>query len=200
MHKLNTLTLAVLTLAAGVTLAAAQTTQDRTAHHPDGQAPAMGGRAGGMPMQGQSRGMGMMGGNMMQMMAMMQMMRDGAMPMGMMGPEAMPSHVEGRIAFMKAELKITDAQTPQWNAFADALRNSATTMRGAMMPMMQASAAAPAPDLMERRIAIMSSHLDAAKAMLAAFKPLYASLTDEQKKAADELLAEHMMAMRGRGM
>jgi len=45
----------------------------------------------------------------------------------------MPSeHVEGRIAFLKTELKITDAQLPQWNAFADALRNSAGQMRAAM--------------------------------------------------------------------
>ena len=34
---------------------------------------------------------------------------------GMMG---MADHVEGRIAFLKVELKITDAQMPQWNAFA----------------------------------------------------------------------------------
>jgi predicted lipid-binding transport protein (Tim44 family) len=43
--------------------------------------------------------------------------------MGMMGRGGMMSmmmgdRIEGRIAFLKAELKITDVQMPQWNAFA----------------------------------------------------------------------------------
>ena len=39
-------------------------------------------------------------------------------------------HIEGRIAFLKAELAITDAQLPQWNAFADTLRARAkSTLR-----------------------------------------------------------------------
>ena len=64
--------------------------------------------------------------------------------MGMMGPGGMMSmmmsmagHVEGRIAFLKTELKITDAQTPQWNAFADALRANAQRIREMRTTMMQ---------------------------------------------------------------
>jgi hypothetical protein len=49
--------------------------------------------------------------------------------MGMMGMMGMADHVEGRIAYLKAELKITEAQMPQWNAFADALRSNAASMR-----------------------------------------------------------------------
>ena len=51
--------------------------------------------------------------------------------MQMMG--SMADHVEGRIAFLKTELKITDAQQPLWNAVADAMRASAKDM-AAMMP------------------------------------------------------------------
>jgi hypothetical protein len=47
------------------------------------------------------------------MMAMMQMM---------MGQNGMGGHLEGRIAFIKAELKITDAQEPLWKTVADAMR------------------------------------------------------------------------------
>ena len=58
--------------------------------------------------------------------------------MGMMG---MADHIEGRIAFLREELKITEAQMPQWNTFAEALRANArqmkemstTVMGGAMM-------------------------------------------------------------------
>ena len=45
-------------------------------------------------------------------------------------------HVEGRLTFLKTELKVTDAQTLQWNAFADVVRanaKSATEMQQAMM-------------------------------------------------------------------
>ena len=41
---------------------------------------------------------------------------------------------------------------------------------------------------------------DAMQAMLAAAMPLYATLSDEQEKVADELMAEHMTTMRARGM
>ena len=48
----------------------------------------------------------------------------------------MAGHIEGRIAFLKAELKITDAQQPLWNAVADAMRASAQDM-AAVMPLMR---------------------------------------------------------------
>lgn len=40
--------------------------------------------------------------------------------MGMMCPGG--AHTEGRLAFLKAELRITDAQETAWNAYADAVR------------------------------------------------------------------------------
>ena len=45
----------------------------------------------------------------------------GGMPM----MAAMAGHVEGRLAFLKTELKITDAQLPLWNAVAEAIRANA---------------------------------------------------------------------------
>ena len=54
-------------------------------------------------------------GGMMGMMRMM-MGQDGMGGMGMMA-----GHVEGRLAFLKTELKITDPQLPLWNAVADAI-------------------------------------------------------------------------------
>lgn len=58
---------------------------------------------------------------------MMSMMRDMT---AMMSAQSgmMTSHVEGRIAALKSELKITDAQALQWSRFADALRGTAKSM------------------------------------------------------------------------
>ena len=138
-------------------------------------------------MQPGGQGM-MMGGDKAQMMTMMQ---GGGDPF---------RHIEGQIAFYKAELKITDAQTAQWNVFADALRTNAGHLRQAMMKARETQGAATAPEQMEHRIAMLTELHDAMQAMLAGAKPLYATLSDDQKKVADELMAEHLMTMRARGM
>jgi hypothetical protein len=114
--------------------------------------------------------------------------------MGMMGMMGMALHVEGRIAFLKAELKISEAQTPQWNTFAEALRSNATRM--SVMPaitmhsggMGQDGASMSAPDRLDHIEKMMSAMLETVKATKAAFAPLYAVLTDEQKKSADQLI------------
>ena len=62
-------------------------------------------------------------------------------------------------------------------------------MRGPVLP-------APAPHLTKDGRCSDCS----VQAMLAGAKPLYATLSDDQKKVADELMAEHLMTMRARGM
>ena len=57
----------------------------------------------------------------------------GAWMMGWNGEHAsmcsmMTSHIEGRLAYLKTELKITDAQASLWNAYAGAARDSAQAM------------------------------------------------------------------------
>src|SRR5450756_682875 len=94
------------------------------------------GGMGNMPMMGMMNDMR----NMMSSMSMMNTM--GMMQtMGMMGPGmggmATIDRVEGRIAFLRTELKITDAQAGAWSAFADALRANAKKLaevRASMMP------------------------------------------------------------------
>ena len=150
-------------------------------HHPSAP-PATAGP--GMP--------GGMGGGDMPMMGMMRMMmgRDG---MSMMG--AMARHVEGRLAFLKTELKITDAQLPLWNAVADAMRANAKSMGDMAGGMMGGSETATLPDKLAMREKMMTAHLEALRKFKAAADPLYAALSDEQKKTADELLISPMGMM-----
>jgi hypothetical protein len=132
------------------------------------------------------------GGMMSMMMPMMgRMMEGGAMPM--MG---MAEHVEGRLAFIKAELKITDAQQPQWNAFADAVRANAQAMKEMGMPMMgQEAQSRTLPERLAQDEKIMSLELESLRRLKSAVDPLYAVLSDEQKKTADALA--HPMGMMG---
>ncbi len=189
-----------LMLAATTAATWAQAPAAGDAHHPpQGAAPAqpapapgqpgMGGQQGMMPMMNMMRDMPMM--NMMRMMRGMGMMGPG------MGGMATIDRVEGRIAFLRAELKITEAQASAWNAFADALRTNAQKLEQVRTAMMSqpGSAAQQAPTLAERldlQERWLAARLEGTRAIKAAFTGLYATLSDDQKKIADELLAPHM--------
>jgi hypothetical protein len=131
------------------------------------------------------------GGDMNQMMSMMRNM------MTMMGAQSgmMSSNVEGRIASLRTELKITDAQAPQWNRFADALRATSKSMNGMFEQIMQTGAAATVPARLDRQETMLTAHLDGLKTLKAALEPLYASLSGEQKKVADGLMIGPMGMM-----
>jgi hypothetical protein len=132
---------------------------------------------------------------MMNMMSsMMKMMGGGGAQMGMGGMN-MTEHTAGRIAFLRAELQITDAQSKAWDAFADAMQKIGSQMKEADMPMM---AEASAPQLLARldsQERMLMARLEGVRAMKAAFAPLYDTLSVEQRKTADDLLANHMGLM-----
>jgi hypothetical protein len=130
-------------------------------------------------------------GDMEQMMSMMRSM------MTMMGARSgmMSADIEGRIASLKATLKITDAQTPQWNRFADALRVAAKSMNGMFEQMMQPGTAATLPARLERQEKMLTAHLNSVKTLREAADPLYALLSDDQKKGADALMIGPMGMM-----
>ena len=100
--------------------------------------------------------------------------------------------VEGRIAFVKTELKLT-AQQPLFDKLADEMRASAKAMQERHAQRLQTSATPAAPqsalEMLERRSEMMKEMTVAQDRYLAALRPLYQSLSDEQKTTADELLA-----------
>ena len=101
-----------------------------------------------------------------------------------------PSHIEGRIAFLKTELKITDAQAPQWNAFADVLRQLDKARRDRWEQMRASTTTQPnALERLQRRETMAEARAQQVKQYAAAFRPLYAVLSDDQKKSADQLFA-----------
>jgi hypothetical protein len=182
---------ALVVAASGAAVAQAPAADDP--HHPPPAAapaptqptpPAAQPGMGGMPMMSPTGGMPVAN-----MMGMMQMMR-------MMGPGmAGIDHVEGRIAFLRTELKITEAQTSAWNAFADALRTNAKKLgeaRGPMLPgagLQQAATMTERLDLQEKWLL---ARLESTRTIKSAVAGLYATLSDDQKKTANELLAPHM--------
>ena len=92
---------------------------------------------------------------------------------------------EGRLAYLKAELKITKAQEPAWKKFSDEARKQAESMQAARTAM-QGSATANAVERMELHNTLMKTRLEQSQKTTAAFKELYAALTPEQKALADQ--------------
>jgi hypothetical protein len=159
------------------------------------------------PMMGQGMGPGMMGQGMGPGMMGPGMMGQGMGP-GMMGMMDPTQHIEGRLAFLKTELKVTDAQMPQWNTFADAARANAkrvadlrsTMMTGGVMGpgMMMSGEAGPGmtvPERLDRAEKFLDAHLEMLRAMKGPMDQLYASLSEEQKRTADQLMRGPMGMM-----
>jgi Spy/CpxP family protein refolding chaperone len=93
--------------------------------------------------------------------------------------------VEGRLAYLKTELKITKAQEGAWKKYSDEARKQAESMQ-ATRTAMQGAASANAADRMELHNKLMKNRLEQSEKMTAAFKELYAALTPEQKALADQ--------------
>lgn len=212
------LTLAALLLASASSLSFAQTA-DHDHNHGQKDAPAAQqptppkGQSGmgGSGMGGSSKMGGMMGGggmmnnmggkmpmmDMMQKMGMMRQPGGGAGSGGGMGMATI-DRVEGRIAFLRTELKITDAQNAVWNAFADALRANAKSLGEVRSSIMSGMAGSAQQNLVERfalQEKWLAARLEGTRAIKAALTNLIGALSEDQRKAADELLAPHMGMM-----
>lgn len=116
--------------------------------------------------------------------------------MGMGGMADMASHIDGHLAFIKAELKITPAQEEAWKGFADVLRASATSMTQMQgMPMGTPGAAQTVSQALDQKERLLATRLDNSKKLRTAWVKLDAVLTPEQRKAAEGILVPRLMMM-----
>lgn len=102
------------------------------------------------------------------------------------------ARVEGRIAYLKAALKITSAQEAQFDKVAQAMRQNATERQKSFEALRgQRDQTHSAVDRLESGVKLSQERTRAQERYLAAFKPLYDSLSPAQKQTADSLLAPH---------
>jgi protein CpxP len=93
--------------------------------------------------------------------------------------------VETRIKTLHSKLKITNAQEPLWTSFAQTMRDGASAT-GELIKARQAGAGTMnALDDTKSYADIAQAHAESAKKLAAAFEPLYAAMSDDQKKNAD---------------
>jgi hypothetical protein len=145
------------------------------------QMPMMGhpGMMGSCPMMGGMMGQGMMGPGMGMMMG------SGPMMGLMMGTGPM---MEGRLAYLKAELGITDAQTSAWDDYVAAVKARHSGMQDMHAGMIKAMHSGNAVDRLDAHVKAMESMVESLKALKPPTVALYAVLSDDQKKKADQLL------------
>jgi hypothetical protein len=110
--------------------------------------------------------------------------------------------VEARLTSARTALKITDAQQPQWDNFANVLRKQARDMDQRIQQFRaqrnaQGAQGAPRADQrnvtaierLERTQQRMAERSARLNEVIVAAKPLYAALSPEQKQIADGMLA-----------
>ena len=99
--------------------------------------------------------------------------------------------VDGRIAFLKAELKITPAQESQWQQVATAMRDNANALDQAISNARTQRGTMDAVQRLTMREQFAKVRAENDARLLTAFKPLYASLSPEQQQAANDLVVRH---------
>ena len=98
------------------------------------------------------------------------------------------ARVEGRLAYAKTLLGITDGEAAAWKAYEDVSRANVQTIRTAQRAMMEAERSGSAIDRMHAQTDMMQARLDAMKALQPATEALYKALTPEQRERADVVL------------
>ncbi len=115
-------------------------------------------------------------------------MMGGCPMMGTTTDGKISTFADGRIAFLKAELGITDAQKSVWDPYAEKIKGNLQNMQGMWQTMKTVFEAKTPADRLDAQIVAMDSRLAALKEIKPALEKLYAALSDEQKKKADEVL------------
>jgi hypothetical protein len=113
----------------------------------------------------------------------------GSMPTTSKSDARRAAAVEKHIADLHSQLQITAAEETQWAAVAKSMRDSAIETDRAIDKREPVASSASALDNLNSYGDIAQAHADGVKRLAAAFAPLYASMSDDQKKVADAVFA-----------
>jgi Spy/CpxP family protein refolding chaperone len=103
------------------------------------------------------------------------------------GKASKTERVEDRIKDLYTKLKITPAQEGLWDNVTKIMRENAVTMEALIKERLEKAGTQNAVADLKSYSAIAEAHADGLKKFIPAFEPLYASMSDAQKKDADTL-------------
>jgi periplasmic protein CpxP/Spy len=92
---------------------------------------------------------------------------------------------EGRVKHLHDMLKITAAEETQWHGVAQVMLDNASAIDSAIKDRVRMSKGMTAIDDLKSYQAIVEAHAQGIKKLAIAFRPLYASMPEEQQKNAD---------------
>jgi hypothetical protein len=98
---------------------------------------------------------------------------------------------EARIKELHTKLKITPAQKDLWNQVTQVMRDNAKTMEALIKSRSEEASTMTAIDDLKSYGEIVEAHADGIRKFIPVFEPLYASMSDAQKKDADKLFRHH---------
>jgi hypothetical protein len=104
----------------------------------------------------------------------------------MMG--GMSAYADGRVAFLKTELAITEAQEPVWATYANALKKHLNRMLEVQQIVMQVLEAKAPVERMRSYIKAMENRVASLKDLEPALATLYSALSPDQQKKSNEIL------------
>ena len=105
--------------------------------------------------------------------------------------ETMESLVERRIADLHGRLHITSEQSQQWDQFAQVMRDNAREMDQLYQQRAGRLTSMTAVDNMQSFAQIEQQRSQDTQKLVAAFQTLYGSLSDAQKKTADQMFRNY---------
>jgi periplasmic protein CpxP/Spy len=105
-------------------------------------------------------------------------------------PSSPEAQANQRIQALQEQLHITPAQMPQWNAFAETMRQNAINTDNLFRQRAKQATTMNALDNMKSYAQIARAYADNTEALEKSFEALYGVLSDQQKQTVDTLFRE----------
>lgn len=106
-------------------------------------------------------------------------------------PSRRMSRVEAHLRYLRSELKITPAQTAQWDNVANVMREQAREIDRLVRERNAKRATMSAVDDLKSYQAIADAHAEEMRKLVPAFEALYDTMSPAQKKNADKVFGPH---------
>jgi protein CpxP len=125
-----------------------------------------------------------------------------SLPVGAAGSKAKPvpaDLVETRIKTLHSDLHITAAQESQWTQVAQMMRDNGKAMTDLRKQQADDAKALGAIDELKSYAAVIDAHADGVHKFIPVFQSLYDSMTDAQKKTADDVFRSRIATAKAKG-
>ncbi len=95
--------------------------------------------------------------------------------------------IERRIKDLHTKLHISNAQQPQWDGFAQVMRDNVRAMDQTFQQRVKTMASMKAPENMQSYAQVAMDHAQQMQKLVPAFQAVYDVMSDSQKKLADQV-------------